>query len=221
MNMFARLLAREFKHLAANPTQILNPIAFLFLAVMLFSIAVPVDARLSSGIAMLWVVVLLTNMLALDSMFRRELDNGVLEQVLVSANVPFLVVLAKIVAHWMHTGFVCVLLSPLLASILQLPSDAMGVLALSLAVGTPALTFLGAIGAALTVGFSRGGVVLALLVLPLFIPVLIFGTQATQEHLLGSSAGPQLYWLAFISMIAVTIGPFAALAGLRISVQLH
>jgi heme exporter protein B len=219
--MIVALFRREMRHLAANPTQVLNPLAFLFLAVTLFAIAVPGEQLASSGIAILWVLVLLTNMLALDSMFRREFDNGVLEQMLVSQSVPFVTVLVKIVVQWLFTGFLCALLAPAFLLLLSIPADTMWVLIASLAVGTPALTFFGAIGGALTVGFSRGGVILALLVLPLYIPVLIFGVGAGQEHLLGASASAQLYWLGLISMISIGLGPFAALAGLRVSVQLQ
>ncbi|MDG2277729.1 MAG: heme exporter protein CcmB, partial [Pseudomonadales bacterium] len=130
-------------------------------------------------------------------------------------------VLVKIVVQWLFTGFLCALLAPAFLLLLSIPADTMWVLIASLAVGTPALTFFGAIGGALTVGFSRGGVILALLVLPLYIPVLIFGVGAGQEHLLGASASAQFYWLGLISMISIGLGPFAALAGLRVSVQLQ
>ena len=219
--MIKVLLARELQHVLANPMQVLNPLAFLFLSVTLFAIALPRDVLGQSGIPVLWVVVLLMNLLSLDSMFRREFDNGVLEQMLVSAGVPFVAVLVKIVAQWLLTGFICVLLSPVFAMILQIPLASLGVITLTLAIGTPALTFLGAIGASLTVGFSRGGVILALLVLPLYVPVLIFGVSAGQEHLLGASVAAQLYWLGFISMISLALGPLAALAGLKVSVQLQ
>ena len=219
--MVRTLFSRELQHVLANPMQALNPLAFLFLAVTLFAIALPRDILAQSGVPILWVVVLLTNLLSLDSMFRREFDNGVLEQMIVSAGTPFLAVLVKIVAQWLLTGFACVLLTPVFVTILDIPFSALGVLLLSLAIGTPALTFLGAIGASLTVGFSRGGVVLALLVLPLYVPVLIFGVSAGQEHLLGASAAAQLYWLGFISMASIGLGPLAALAGLKVSVQMQ
>lgn len=219
--MIQALFAREFVHLISHPTQVLNPLAFLFLAVTVFALAVPGEVLASSGIAILWVIVLLTNLLALDAMFRREYDNGVLEQMLVNAAVPFLNVLIKIVVQWLHTGLLLAVLCPVFLLLLDIPEDLLGSLFVSLLLGTPALTFLGAIGAALTVGFGRGGVVLALLVLPLYVPVLIFGVGAGQEQVVGSSTDAQLYWLGFISTIAIGIGPFAALAGLRISVQLQ
>ena len=219
--MIRALLARELQQIASNPMQVLNPLAFLILSVTLFAIALPGEILGQSGVPILWVVVLLTNLLALDSMFRREFDNGVLEQMIISAGVPFLAVLVKIVAQWLMTGFICVLLTPVFVIILDIPLDGLGVVLLSLAIGTPALTFLGAIGASLTVGFSRGGVILALLVLPLYVPVLIFGVSAGQEYLLGASATAQLYWLGFISMTSLALGPLAALAGLKVSVQLQ
>lgn len=221
--MFSSLIAREWRAVAQRPQQILNPLAFLLLAVMLFSIARgPSAGPAQDGhAAALWVVVLLTSILSLDTLFRRDFDNGMLEQMLLTVPAPFLAVLVRIGVQWCYSGLLIALLAPGLGFLMSVPADALGTLTLALLIGTPALSLLGAMGAALTVGFSRGGVVLALLVLPLFVPVLIFGAGATAAAMRGESASAELAWLGFISMLALSIGPFAATAGLRISVQLQ
>ena len=201
---------------------VVNPLSFLFLAVMLFAIASPntVDGQNHGG-AILWFIVLLTNMLSLDSLFRRDYDSGVLEQVMASASVPFLVVVSRIFAQWLSTGLLVTLLAPILCLLLGLDADLIGIVMLTLLLGTPGLSLLGAVGAALTVGFSRGGALLGLLVLPLFLPILIFGAGAINEQISGVGNTAQLYWLGFISMLALSVGPFAATAGLKISLQMQ
>ena len=215
------LLLREMQALWRHPLQILNPIAFLFLGVMLFAIALPGESQHVYGGGVLWVLVLLTTILSLDTLFRRDYDSGVLEQMLISAPSPFALILLKLLAQWAVSGLVMTLLAPILGLLLSVPPEGIGVLTLSLLIGTPALTLLGGVGAGLTVGLNRGGIVLALLVLPLFLPALIFGVGAVQEVLIGARATSQLSWLGVISMVALTVGPFATLAGLRISIQLQ
>lgn len=223
--MFSGLLKRECLGVLQRPQQVFNPLVFLFLAVTLFSIAQPAvrlpdDVQIDHA-AVLWVIVLLTSILSLDSLFRRDFDNGVLEQMLIQSHTPFLVVFARMLVQWIYTGGLITLLSPVLGFLAGVPVDALPTLALVLLVGTPALSFLGAIGAALTVGFSRGGIILALLVLPLYIPVLIFGADAVAQNIEGAGASAQISWLFFITMLSLTIGPFAATSGLKISVQLQ
>ena len=129
-----------------------------------------------------------------------------------------LLVLAKVLAHWVFSGLALVLLSPLLAMMLGLPGACMPVLLVSLLLGTPVLSLLGAVGAALTVGLKRGGLLLALLILPLYIPVLILGSGALQAALQGMPATGYLLWLGSLTALAITLTPFAIAAGLKISV---
>lgn len=221
--MLGGLFAREWRVLMRNRAAVLNPMAFMFLAVMLFAVGSPLqdNTRAQFGGAVLWLIVLLTNMLSLDSLFRRDYDNGVLEQVLTTAEVPLLVVLVRIFVQWLGTGLLITLLAPLLCLLLGLPNHTIGLTMLVLLVGTPALSLLGAVGAAMTVGFSRGGILLGLLVLPLFLPILVFGASAINQAVAGVGGTAQVYWLAFISMVALTIGPFATTLGLKISLQLQ
>ena len=204
-----------------DPMAVINPLVFLLLSITLFALAVPEQALVEHGAAVLWVMVLLTNVLSLDGLFRRAFDNGTLEQMLLQAPVPALAVAGRLLVHWLYSGLLIAILSPLLGGLLGLPKSVLGWVAAVLLIGSPALTLLGGMGAGLTVGMSRGGVLLGLLVLPLLIPVLIFGTSAIQEQVSGSANLAPLYWLGFMSMLALLVGPFATLAGLRISVQLH
>lgn len=220
---FTGLFVREWRVLLRNRAGVINPMAFMFLAVMLFAVGSPLqdNNQAAYAAALLWLIVLLTNMLSLDSLFRRDYDNGVLEQVLSSAGMPFFVVLIRILVQWLGTGLLITLLAPLLCLFLGLPGQAIGTTMLALLLGTPALSLLGAVGAAMTVGFSRGGILLGLLVLPLFLPVLIFGASAVNESLTGAASAAPLYWLGFISMLALSVGPFAATLGLKISLQMQ
>ena len=217
------VLQREWRALLRNRAAVVNPLAFMFIGVMLFAVGSPVvdNARAQFGAAVLWLIVLLTNMLSLDSLFRRDYDSGVLEQVLCGAHSPFIVVLIRVLVQWLSTGLLITMLAPLLCLLLGIPGPVIGVATLALLLGTPAISLIGALGAALTVGFNRGGIILALLVLPLFLPVLIFGTSAINHAIDGIEYQASLYWLAFISMVGLTIGPFAATAGLRISLQVQ
>ncbi len=217
------LFTREWRVMMRNRAGVLNPMAFMFLAVMLFAVGSPLqdNSRAEYGGAILWLIVLLTNMLSLDALFRRDYDNGVLEQVICAAQAPFLVVLMRIFVQWIGSGLLITVLAPLLCLFLGLPNSSITTTMLALLAGTPALSLLGAVGAAMTVGFARGGILLGLLVLPLFLPVLVFGASAINQSVGGESSNAQLYWLAFISMVALTIGPFAATQGLKISLQMQ
>lgn len=217
------LFIREWRVVTRARATVINPLTFLFLAVLLFSLGAPGQSlhRAEFAAGILWVLVLLTNMLSLDGLFRRDYENGSLEQTLLAATAPFIPILLRVLVQWMSTGLIITLLAPILGSFLGLPASALPSTMIALLLGTPALSLLGGIGAALTVGFSRGGILLGLLVLPLYIPILIFGSGAINQYMAGMGNEAQLYWLLFISMLALTIAPFAIVAGLRISVQLQ
>ncbi len=215
------LMRREWQALLRARGAVINPVAFLLLSTTLFVIAAPGTVSSDAAAGILWTLVLLTQLLALDGMYRRDFDSGVLEQTLVTAEVPFVAVLTRIFMQWMSTGFIIVFIGPWLGVLLGLPVAAVPDVALALALGTPALSLLGSIGASVTVGFSRGGVILALLVLPLFLPTLIFGAGLVEGAGLGRSVMPEVYALSLISLLALAIAPFATLAGLKISVEMQ
>lgn len=162
---------------------------------------------------------LLAALLSLDSLFRSDYDDGSLEQLLLTPQPLALLVLAKVAVHWLLTGLPLALMAPLLGVMLALPAGSYAVLAVSLALGSASLSLIGAIGAALTVGLSRGGVLLSLLVLPLFIPVLIFGAGAVQAAIFGDGALAHLAILGALLALALSLAPLAIAASLRISIN--
>ena len=201
--------------------EILNPLAFLFLGVLLFAMAFGGDDEALSAYApgIVWVLVLLANLMSLEILFRRDFEDGTLEQFVLLARPPFVAVLAKVAVQWCVTGFAITALAPLAALMLNMPPEAVPMLMLCLLLGTPALSLLGAVGAALTVGVRKGGVLLALLVLPLYLPVLIFGVSATAAWAGGAAEWAQIYWLAGFTMLALTLSPFAVAAAVKISLE--
>jgi heme exporter protein B len=221
MSLFGAALRREWLLLVQSSEEVLNPLVFLFLAITLFALATGggPDTLRAIAPAVIWVLVLLANLLSLEGLFRRDYEDGTLEQLLLKAEPAFLALLAKILVHWTFSGLAMTVLAAAAALILYLPASSLGMLLLSLIVGTPALSLVGAVGAALTVGLKRGGVLLALLVLPLYVPVLIFGAGAVLEHMSGIETRAQIYWLGVISMASLTLAPFAVQAALRVSLE--
>lgn len=212
---------RTLADLAAAPADILNPLVFLFLGVTLFAIGFGGDLQQLGDFApiVIWVLVLLSNLLSLDSLFRRDLEDGSLEQLVLLANPGFLAVLGKLFAHWLLLGSALCVLAPIAALSLNMPSQALGVLLLTVLLGSPALTLIGSVGAALTVGLGRSGVLLALLVLPFYVPVLIFAASAITAAAQGLDHSAGLYWLAALTLLALTLSPFAVQAALKIGVD--
>jgi heme exporter protein B len=202
-----------------SPAEIINPLFFFVMVISLFPLAISPKPELLATVApgVLWVAALLAVMLSLDGLFRRDQESGVLDMLLTAPVMPVVPVLAKLLAHWLLTGLPLVLISPLLGHMLQLPDAALGTVMLSLLLGTPALTIVGAIGAALTVGLNRGGILLAVLVLPLYIPVLIFGAGAVSAAAGGANVDGILAILGALLALTISLGPLAVSAGLKIS----
>ncbi|MFP4615764.1 MAG: heme exporter protein CcmB [Thiohalorhabdus sp.] len=217
---FAAILARDLTLALRHRSELGNPLMFFIVVVTLFPLALGPEqdtlTRVAPGI--LWVAALLAATLSMDGMFRSDFEDGSLEQMLLSPHSPALLVVAKVLAHWLVTGLPLILISPLLALFLHLPLEALPVLLATLALGTPVLSMVGAIGVALTVGLRRGGLLLTLLVLPLYIPVLIFAAGAVDNAAAGLPVAGQLYFLAALLILALTLAPLATAAALRISV---
>lgn len=202
-------------------SEIIHPLIFFVMVVSLFPLAIGDDKVLLQKIApaIIWVTALLATMLSLDNLFRSDFEDGSLEQMtLLKTPLSFLVT-AKIAAHWVITGLPLILITPLLAVLLYVPSETISLLMLTLLLGTPTLSLIGAVGIALTVGLRQGGVILSLLILPLYIPVLIFATLAMQNSVQGFSAEAQLAMLLAILMLAITLSPFAIAAALKVSLN--
>lgn len=219
-SVFMLLVMREARLLCRRPAELANPLVFFAIVIALFPLAVGPQTQLLQSLSpgLVWVAALLAVLLSLDGLFRSDFEDGSLEQWVLSSHPLPLLVLAKVSAHWLFSGLALVLLSPLLALMLGLPGRCLPVLLVSLLLGTPILSLLGAIGAALTVGLKRGGLLLALLILPLYIPVLILGSGALQASLQGLPVAGHLLWLASLTALTVTLTPFAIAAGLSISV---
>ena len=214
-------LKRDLVLMMRRRSEVLNPLVFFALVITLFPIGISPDPELLAAIApgLLWVAALLAALLSLDSLFRSDYDDGSLEQLLLSPQPLPALALAKVAVHWLLTGLPLALMAPLLGIMLSLPAGSYAVLALSLALGSASLSLIGAIGAALTVGLSRGGVLLSLLVLPLYIPVLIFGAGAVQAAILGDGVSAHLAILGALLAVALSLAPWAIAASLRISIN--
>jgi heme exporter protein B len=194
---------------------------FFVIVVSLFPLGVGPEPNLLRAIApgVIWVAALLSSMLALARLFAADFADGTLEQMLVAPTPLGVIVAGKAVAHWLVSGLPLVLIGPVLALQIDMNQSALGVLALSLLIGTPVLSLVGAIGAGLTLGLRGGGVLVALLVLPLYVPVLIIGTLALDAAAAGLSALPHLLLLLALLVLAAAFTPWATAASLRISVE--
>ncbi|WP_447553855.1 heme exporter protein CcmB [Vreelandella sp. EE22] len=218
---FKATLGRDLKLALRHRGEVLNPLVFYALVITLFPIGISPDPELLAVIApgLLWVAALLAALLSLDTLFRGDFEDGSLEQLLLAPQPLMVLVLAKVCVHWLLTGLPLALMAPFLGAMLALPSGSYVVLSLSLSLGSATLSLIGAIGAALTVGLVRGGVLLSLLILPLYIPVLVFGTGAVQAAVALESAGAYLAILGALLAVSLMLAPPAIAASLRISIN--
>ncbi|MFT6193924.1 MAG: heme exporter protein B [Cognaticolwellia sp.] len=216
---FALIVKRDLMIAFRHRDDIINPLLFFVIVVTLFPLGVGPESTTLSRIApgIIWVAALLATLLSLDRLFKSDYADGSLEQMLLSPQPIFILVLAKIVAHWLLTGLPLILIAPLLAVLLHLNEHSYGALMLTLLLGTPVLSLLGAIGVALTVGIKKGGVLLSLLILPLYIPVLIFATSAIDTAAMNLPYNGQLAIIAAIFFASLTLAPFAVSAALKVS----
>ena len=217
--IFLSLLRRDLTLAARVPSQWLNPLLFFVIAVSLFPLGIGPEPNVLREIApgVIWVAALLAAMLAQDGLFRADFEDGCLEQMLTSTQSLSAIVAAKVTAHWFITGLPLIILSPLLSVLMGLSMTGWWALFWTLVIGTPILSLLGALGAALVVSVKRGGVLLSLLVLPLCIPVLIFATAAVQAASVGLSIEGQLSFLLALLALTVTLSPIAITGALRVT----
>jgi heme exporter protein B len=204
-----------------RPEQLLQPLVFFLIVTTLFPLGLSVQLSLLKDMApgVLWVAALLSSLLALDSLFKSDADDGTLEQLALSGQSLTVIVIAKTAAHWLLSGAALVVISPVVATALAIPSSAFPTMLASLALGTLTLSWLGAIGAGLTVGLKRGNVLLSLIVLPLAMPLLIFGAGATDRAVAGTSTAGALYFLGSLCVFTATLAPFAVTTALRITLE--
>jgi len=220
-SIFRAILRRDLLVAYHRRGEAANPLIFFTIVCSLFPLGIGPDPKQLAVLApgILWVVALLACLLSTDGLFRSDYDDGCLEQMLLNPSPLYYQVLAKTCAHWLLTGLPLTLSSPLLGVILQMPNTGVWPLMASLALGTIALSLIGAIGAALTVGLRRGGLLLSLIVLPLYIPVLIFGSGAVQAGVDGMDYMAHLAILGAFVAVAMTLAPLAIAASLRISLD--
>ena len=194
---------------------------FFLIVATLFPIGIsPEPDRLSEIAAgVLWISTLLASLLAMDSLYRADYEDGSLEQLLLAPHSLYFMVLAKNLAHWLISGLPVVLISPLIAYMLNLPAESFGTLFVTLLLGTPVLSLLGSIGVALTVGLGSRGLILAVITLPMSVPVLIAGTMAVQQTLNGASLAGYLAIMGAMLLASISLAPLASAAALRISVN--
>jgi len=196
-------------------------LAFFLIVLMLVPFGIGPESGLLGRIApgFLWIAALLATLLSLDRIFQLDYEDGTLDLLATSPLPLESIVLAKSIAHWLTTGLPLSLAAPLLGLLLNLPLQTLPMLAASLLIGTPALSLLGAFGAALTVGLRRGGLLLSLLVLPLYIPTLILGARVVVQTANGLAAGTPLVFLSALSLFTLALIPFAAAAALRVNLR--
>ncbi|SFC16976.1 heme exporter protein B [Marinospirillum celere] len=219
--VFKAALGREWRMQVRRRGDLVNPLVFFALVVVLFPLGISPTEDILAPVApgVLWVAALLATLMSLDALFRPDLLDGSLEQQLVTGYPLAPLALAKLGVHWLLSSLPLILLSPFLGIMLYLPWEAQGVMMLALLLGSLALSLVGAIGAALTAGVGKSGVLMTLLVLPFYIPVLIFGTGAMQAAISGGSAMAHLSLLGALAALAITLAPWAIAAGLKIAVS--
>lgn len=221
MSAFSLILGRELRLALRQWGEVAMVVGFFVLTVILFPFGVGPEpgilARISAGV--IWVIALLASMLSLDRLFLADYEDGSLELLLLAPAPLGIVVFAKCLAHWMTTGLPLLLVAPLLGVLLNMDAGGFAVLLAAMALGTPSLSLIGAVGAALTLGARRGGVLLSLLLLPLYVPVLIFGVGAVEAAIQGFAVRPHIMILGALLLGALVLAPWASAAALRQAVE--
>ena len=221
MSIFLNTISRDLKMAIRNPSSFLNPLMFFVISISLFPIAISPEAETLSRMApgIIWVITMLSVLLSLNTLFHYDFDNGVLEQMIISHHSLSLILLAKTIAHWILSGLPIIILSPFLGMALFLNSESIIILILTLIIATPCLSLIGSIGASLVVGIKNSGMLLSLLILPLYIPILIFATSAISNAQSNLAIDGQLYFLGFFLVASFIITPFLSALSLKISLE--
>ncbi|VAW89455.1 ABC transporter involved in cytochrome c biogenesis, CcmB subunit [hydrothermal vent metagenome] len=215
------MVRRDILLAVRRPQDVMTSLFFFIIVVSLFPLGVSPEMEVlrSIGPGVIWVAALLATMLSLGRLFSDDYQDGTLEQLILSPQPLALVVLSKVVAHWLLTGLPLVILTPLLGLLLGLNGEEIQILTLTLLLGTPVLSLIGSIGAALTLGVRGGGVLISLLILPLFVPVLIFGTGAVSSMNAGLGVEAHFSLLGAFLVLSLLLTPWASAAALKISME--
>jgi len=220
-NTLILFFCREWQLMFRNTSALIQPLVFFIIIALLFPFSLPAENNLLQKIGggVIWVSAVLATLLSLEAMFRDDYIDGTLEQILIQPRSLELAMLGKTLAHWSATGLVLTLFSPLLCLTFNIPFAQFWVLFCGLLLGTPSLSLIGAIGAALTVTLQRGGILIAIIILPLYIPILIFGAGMLSQSAQGIDVSSQLYALSAILVLSMTLAPFAISAALRTTIN--
>ncbi|HEX5339839.1 MAG TPA: heme exporter protein CcmB [Gammaproteobacteria bacterium] len=215
------LMWRDLRLAYRRRGEMMTPLMFFIMVTALFPLGLNPEPDLLRTLApgVIWVAALLAGLVGLESLFKGDYEDGALELMVLSPLPLELIALVRVLTHWLITGLPLVILAPLMGMLLSFPAHAMGTLLIGLLLGTPVLSLLGAVGAALTVGLRRSGMLLPLLVLPLAVPVLIFGARSAAMAVAGDDVSGPLYLLAAMLALALTLAPFAIAGGLRVSLE--
>lgn len=221
LHIYSHFLQRDLRLMYRHRAEMFQPLLFFVIVVALFPLAISSDPALLSSTAsgILWMAALLATLLSFDHVFRSDYEDGSLEQLVLGTQPLSVIVFAKITSHWLCLSLPLIILSPFLGLLLHLTPHVILTLVISLVLGTPTLSLIGAIAAALTVGLRQGGVLLGLIVLPLYVPILIFGASAVNHTLVNQSAKSELFMLAAILVLALTLSPLATAGALKASVN--
>jgi heme exporter protein B len=219
--MFAWLVWRDLILAWRRRADVLSTLFFFVIVVSLFPLGIGPEREILRAIApgVVWVAALLASMLSLGRIFGNDYQDGTLEQILLTPQPTYLIVLAKVLAHWIVSEVPLVVIAPVLGLQYGLSQNGLAIVVVSLLLGTPVLSVIGSVGAALTLGLRAGNVLVAILVLPLYIPVLIFGSGAVQASVTGSSPQAWLLLLGATLLVSLVFAPWATSAALRISVE--
>ena len=221
MKTFWYFLKREFQIIFRNTSTIIQPLIFFVIIALMFPFSLPADLNLLSklGGGVIWVSAVLATLLSLDAIFKGDYEDGTLQQIVIHTDHLELAVLGKVAAHWVASGLTLSLLSPLLCIAFNIPTNQIWVLFAGLILGSPSLSLIGAIGAALTVSLKRGGVIIAVIILPLFTPIIIFGAGMLSQLSQGLPIISEMYALAAIFVLCLSLAPFAIATALRTTID--
>ncbi len=218
---FMMLIKQDFLLISRRKSDILYPLFFYFLVLILFPLGISADSQLLKevGAGIIWIVSLLATLITLNELFSRDFNDGTLEQYVISGYSLEVFLTIKIVTRWLTTALPLVLASPFVGAVFNMPSNAIFILFISLILGTPIFYFIGAIGSSLTVGLKRGGLLLPSIVMPLYIPTIVFGSSAVHAAVYNNSYNGQLAILGAMLILSVTIAPLAVAASIRTSME--
>ncbi|MYB33697.1 MAG: heme exporter protein CcmB [Gammaproteobacteria bacterium] len=219
--MLITIIKRDLKCVSHNLSGAIQPIGFFIIITSLFPLAVTPDPEALQSIApgIIWISALLATLLALDTLFKEDFIDGTMDQMFIAADSLYVIAFARIISHWLFSGLPLIVMCLVIAMMLHIPAYTFDALIVSLLLGTPTLSMVGSIGAALTVGLRYSGVLLTLITLPLYIPVLIFGASCISADLAGFPWTGQAYLMGAMLVLSITLAPFATAAALRINMS--